>query len=117
MKKILVVDDIAFSRLSVKTLLEKSGFQVVGESKNGTTAIEMYKKLKPEIVAIDMTMPGMDGIETLNEIIKFDSKAKIIMLSSIGQETKIKKAVILGAKDFIVKPFMDDYLVKAVANL
>lgn len=58
----------------------------------------------------------MDGIEALTEIMKFDSKAKIIMLSAMGQETKIREAVIQGAKGFIVKPFKEDYLVKALSK-
>ena len=117
MKKVLVVDDAAFMRLSLKTMLEKNGFEVVGEAENGRKAIEMYGRLKPEIVTMDITMPDMDGIEALAEIIKFDSKANVIMLSAMGQETKIREAVLLGAKGFIVKPFKEDYLVKALSKI
>ncbi|NOW05722.1 response regulator [Clostridium beijerinckii] len=116
MKRILVVDDAAFMRLSLKTMLEKNGYEVVGEAENGRKAVEMYKMLNPEIVTMDITMPDMDGIEALTEIMKFDSKAKIIMLSAMGQETKIREAVIQGAKGFIVKPFKEDYLVKALSK-
>ena len=116
MKRILVVDDAAFMRLTIKTMLEKNGFEVVGEAENGRKAIEMYKMLKPDIVTMDITMPDMDGIEALGEIIKFDSKAKVIMLSAMGQEVKIREAVIIGAKGFIVKPFKEDYLLKALSK-
>ncbi|MBE6089408.1 MAG: response regulator [Clostridium beijerinckii] len=116
MKRILVVDDAAFMRLSLKTMLEKNGYEVVGEAENGRKAVEMYKMLNPEIVTMDITMPDMDGIEALTEIIKFDSKAKVIMLSAMGQETKIREAVIQGAKGFVVKPFKEDYLVKALSK-
>jgi two-component system chemotaxis response regulator CheY len=116
MKKILVVDDAAFMRLTLKTMLEKNGFEVVGEAENGRKAIEMYKELNPEIVTMDITMPDMDGIEALTEIMKFDSKAKIIMLSAMGQEGKIREAVLQGAKGFIVKPFKEDYLVTALSK-
>ena len=116
MKKILVVDDAAFMRLSLKTMLEKNGFEVVGEAENGRKAIEMYKMLNPEIVTMDITMPEMDGVEALAEIIKFDSKANVIMLSAMGQEGKIREAVLNGAKGFIVKPFKEDYLLKALSN-
>ena len=116
MKKILVVDDAAFMRLSLKTMLERNGYEVVGEAENGRKAIEMYKTLKPEIVTMDITMPDMDGLEALSEIIKFDPKANVIMLSAMGQEEKIRDAVIIGAKSFIVKPFKEEYLVKTLSK-
>ncbi len=116
MKKILVVDDAAFMRLTIKTMLERNGYEVVGEAENGRKAIEMYKILKPEVVTMDITMPDMDGIEALGEIIKFDPKARVIMLSAMGQEVKIKEAIILGARGFIVKPFKEEYLLKALSK-
>ena len=116
MKKILVVDDAAFMRLSLKTMLGKNGFEVVGEANNGFKAIEMYKMLTPDIVTMDITMPDMDGIEALAEIIKFDPKANVIMLSAMGQEVKIREAVLIGAKGFIVKPFKEEYLLKALSK-
>ena len=91
MRKILVVDDAAFMRLSMKTMLEKNEFEVLGQAENGVKAIEMYKLLKPDIVTMDITMPEMEGIEALEEIIKFDSNAKVVMVSALGQETKVKK--------------------------
>lgn len=97
-------------------MLEKNGYEVVGEAENGRKAVEMYKMLNPELVTMDITMPDMDGIEALTEIMKFDSKAKVIMLSAMGQETKIREAVIQGAKGFVVKPFKEDYLVKALSK-
>lgn len=117
MKRILVVDDAAFMRLSLKTMLEKNRFEVVGEANNGRKAIEMYKMLNPDIVTMDITMPDMDGIEALAEIMKFDPKANVIMLSAMGQEAKIREAVLIGAKGFIVKPFKEDYLLKALSKL
>lgn len=116
MKKILVVDDAAFMRLSLKTILEKNGFEVVGEANNGRNAIEMYKMLTPDIVTMDITMPDMDGIEALAEIMKFDPKANVIMLSAMGQEVKIREAILIGAKGFVVKPFKEDYLLKALSK-
>ena len=116
MKKILIVDDAAFMRLSLKTTLERNGFEVVGEAENGRKAVELYKILKPEIVTMDITMPDMDGIEALAEIMKFDSKANVIMLSAMGQEVKIREAILLGAKGFIIKPFKEEYLLKALSK-
>lgn len=116
MRKILVVDDAAFMRLSLRTMLEKNGYEVVGDASNGFKAVEMYKILKPEIVTLDITMPEMDGIEALSEIMKYDPNAKVIMLSAMGQEPKIREAIVLGAKGFIVKPFKEEYLVKALSK-
>ena len=117
MKKVLVVDDAAFMRLTLKTMLEKNGFEVIGEAENGNKAIEMYKELKPELVTMDITMPDMDGIEALDQIIKIDSNAKIVMLSAMGQEIRIREAVLKGAKGFVVKPFKEDYLIKALGKI
>jgi two-component system chemotaxis response regulator CheY len=116
MKKVLIVDDAAFMRLSLKTMLENNGFEVVGEADNGIKAIEMYKKLKPDIVTMDITMPNMEGTEALEQIVKFDAKANVIMVSSLGQETKVRQAVLNGAKGFIVKPFKEDFLIKALSK-
>jgi two-component system chemotaxis response regulator CheY len=115
MKRVLVVDDAAFMRLSLKTILERNGFEVIGEAVNGRDAIEKYKILKPEIVTMDITMPDMDGIQALSEIIKIDSKANVVILSAMGQEPRIREAITLGAKGFIVKPFKEENLVKALS--
>ncbi|ENK0556002.1 response regulator [Clostridium sporogenes] len=114
MKRILVVDDTAFMRLSLRTMLDKNGFEIVGEAENGMQAITMYKMLKPDIVTMDITMPKMEGIKALEEIIRFDSKANVIMISALGQETKVKQAILCGAKSFIVKPFKEECLIKAL---
>lgn len=116
MKKILIVDDAEFMRLSIKTMLTRNEFEVVGEAENGIKAIEMYQVLKPDIVTMDITMPQMEGIEALEQIIKIDPNANVIMVSALGQETKVKQAILLGAKGFIVKPFKEDYLVKALSK-
>lgn len=116
MKKILIVDDALFMRVTLKTMLEKNNFEVVGDAENGIKAIEMYKLLKPDIVTMDITMPQMEGIEALKEIIEFDPDAKVIMVSALGQETKVKEAIIIGAKGFVVKPFKEEYLVKALSK-
>ena len=114
MKKILVVDDAMFMRLSLKAMLGKNGFEVVGEADNGKKAIEMYQRLKPDIVTMDITMPEMEGIEAVEQIIQIDPKATIVMVSAMGQEDKIKRAIMKGARGFIVKPFNEDKLVKTM---
>lgn len=117
MKKILVVDDAAFMRITLTNILAKSGFEVVGEASDGLEAVEKYIALKPDIVTMDITMPNMDGVEALEKIKSIDSAAKIIMISALGQETWVKKAVMLGAKGFIVKPFKEEYVIETLSKL
>ncbi|MGB9866950.1 MAG: response regulator [Bacillota bacterium] len=112
--KILVVDDTAFMRLTLKNLLTKNGFQVVGEAENGEEAIKKFIELKPDVVTMDITMPKMDGIAALKEILKLDPKAKVIVCSAMGQKPLVLEALGAGAKDFIVKPFQPDRVVEAL---
>lgn len=117
MKRVLVVDDSVFIRQSVKVMLERNGFEVVGEAENGIIAINKYKILKPDIVTMDITMREMDGIEALKKIIEIDPQANVVMLSALGQETKVRSAILAGAKNFIVKPFKEDHLLKVLNSL
>jgi two-component system chemotaxis response regulator CheY len=116
MKRVLIVDDAAFMRLAIKQMLENNNFEVVGEAENGLVAIAKYKELKPDIVTMDITMPKMDGIEAVEEIRKIDKDATIVIISAIGQETMVRKAIIAGAKTFIVKPFKEEHVIKTLAK-
>ncbi len=112
--RVLIVDDLAFIKLIIKDTLEKTGFEVAGEASNGVEAIEQYKRLHPDIVLMDITMPKMDGIQALQEIVKIDPQAKVIMCSALGQQKLIIQSIQLGAKDFIVKPFKPERIVGAI---
>lgn len=114
MKRVLIVDDAAFMRASIRIMLEKNGFEIVGEAENGIEGIEKYKELKPDIVTMDITMPEMDGIESLKVIRQNDPAAKIIMVSAMGQEPMVVDAVVNGAKSFIVKPFKEELVVQTL---
>jgi two-component system chemotaxis response regulator CheY len=114
MKRVLVVDDTIFMRMSIKTMVEKNGYEVVGEAENGIVAIEKYSLLKPDIVTLDITMPEMDGLEALRQIIKIDPKAKVIMVTALGQESHVREAVLIGAKGFVVKPITEEHLIKTL---
>ncbi len=117
MKKVLVVDDASFMRLSLRSVLEKNGFTVVGEAENGTMAVKQYLNLHPDIVTMDITMPEMDGVQALKEIRSMDSNARIVMISALGQESFVKEAVLHGAKGFIVKPWSEEYVIKTLNNI
>lgn len=114
MAKVLIVDDAAFMRMMIKDILEKNGFEVVGEASNGIVAVELYKKEKPDVVTMDITMPDMDGIEAVKAIKEFDPAAKVIMCSAMGQQSMVMDAIKSGAKDFIVKPFQADRVLEAI---
>jgi two-component system, chemotaxis family, chemotaxis protein CheY len=114
MAKVLIVDDAAFMRMMIKDILEKNGFEVVGEANNGLKAVELYKKERPDVVTMDITMPDMDGIEAVKQIRSFDPNARIIMCSAMGQQTMVMDAIRAGAKDFIVKPFQADRVLEAI---
>lgn len=117
MARIMIVDDAAFMRITIKNMLQKSEHEVVGEAENGKVAVEKYRELKPDIVTMDITMPEMDGLAALKEIRKEDPNAKVIMVSAMGQEAMVRDAVLNGAKGFIVKPFKEDGILAAISKL
>ncbi len=117
MAKVLIVDDAAFMRMSIRLILERNGFEVVAEAENGQEAVHKYKELKPDLVTMDITMPVMSGLEALKEIRSFDPRAKVLMVSAMGQEPMVKEAIVSGAVNFIVKPFNEEYIVKTLNKI
>lgn len=117
MKKILIVDDAAFMRITLKNMLSRNGFEIVGEAVNGLDAVKKYVECKPDIVTMDITMPELDGVKALKEIKRIDPGATVIMISAMGQETMVKEAVLSGAVGFLVKPFKEDTVIKALSNV
>jgi two-component system chemotaxis response regulator CheY len=116
MARVLVVDDAAFMRKVVGDALNGGGHEVIGEAANGAEAIARYQELQPDLMTLDITMPEMDGLTALKQIIAFDPSARIIMCSALGQESKVLEAIKGGAKDFVVKPFQAERVLDAVAK-
>lgn len=110
--RILIVDDAHFMRTMIREIFTGSEFSVIGEAENGLEGVRLYKQLRPDLTTLDIVMPEMDGITALKEIIQFDPKAKVIMVSALGQEALIAEAINVGAKDFIVKPFQKARVLK-----
>lgn len=108
--QLLVVDDSAFMRSYLKRLLIDSDFEVMAEARSGEEAIAIYERYQPDLVILDITLPKMDGIETLRKIVQLDPQAKVVMCSSLGQKYLIEKALKIGAKDFIVKPYFNQFI-------
>ena len=117
MAKILLVDDAAFMRKVIKDALSKAGYSDLHEAVDGADAVEKYNSLKPDLVLMDITMPNMDGLEALKAIRAADGNANVVMCSAMGQETMVINAIRSGAKDFIVKPFKAERVLKTVTSI
>lgn len=114
MARILIVEDSNFIRSKIRDAVTQGGHTVVGEAENGVHAINMYAVIKPDIVTMDITMPIMDGIETLRKIMKLDPDCNVIMVSAMGQQMIVINAIKLGAKHFIVKPIIYPELLRVI---
>ena len=113
--KILVVDDAAFMRIVLKDILTSSGFGKIVEANDGAAAIAAYQQHRPDLVTMDINMPGTDGIQALRVILQINPAAKVVMVTSVDQEFVVQEAMKLGAKDYVVKPF-DRGMVASVVN-
>ena len=117
MAKILLVDDAAFMRMMIKDALTKNGYTDLYEAADGEQAIQKYSEVHPDLVIMDITMPNMNGLEALKAIRASDPEATNIMCSAMGQEGMVIEAIKSGARDFIVKPFKADRIVKTVSTI
>ena len=117
MERILIVDDSKTSRKFLKNMLIGAGFEVVAEAIDGIDGIEKYKEFKPDVVTMDITMPVMDGIEAVREIIEIDPGAKVIMVTAAGQKTNMVEALKRGAADFIQKPFDSAVIINTIEKV
>ncbi len=111
---ILIVDDAAFMRAMLKRILEDAGFEIVGEAVNGREAVQLYEELNPDLVTLDMVMPEMGGMEALQAIRAHDRKAKVVIVSAVDQRENLLEAIRSGATEYIVKPFDESRVMKAV---
>lgn len=119
MKKVLLVDDsISVARQLEKIVTEGGGFSVVGHAKNGLEAIKMFQTLHPDIICMDMNMPGMDGITALRTLMALDKNIKVVMITSLGGVgDKFNEAIKLGARNVISKPFETENVLKILREI
>ncbi len=115
--KVLVTDDAIFMRRMLSDILKSGGYEVVAEAANGKESVDQYKKTKPDIVTMDIIMPEMGGIDAVKEIVGHDKKARILMVSAMGQQQLVVEAIQAGAKDFIVKPFESSRVLSALERI
>ena len=112
--KFLICDDSILARKQIKDVIATLGEPTILEASDGQGAIDIYKEHKPQLVFLDIVMPKKDGNIAIEEIIAFDSKAKIIIVSSVGTQSQLKCALEAGATDFIQKPFNKEHIIDAI---
>ena len=116
-KKILLVDDTKFMRMMLANILKPKGYEIVGEAGDGLEAIEKFNSLKPDLITMDIVMPHMEGIEAVRNIVSTEPNAKVIMVTAVGQESKVKEAIEAGARGYIVKPFQANQVLEEVQKV
>lgn len=114
----VITDDAVFMRTLLRKIIEQhEDYEVVGEASNGREAVEAAQKYQPGILTLDITMPEMDGIQAVKEILKVSPKTRIIMVSAMGQQSMVIEAIKQGAKDFVVKPFDKSRVYQSIRNV
>ncbi len=115
--RVLIVDDALFMRQLYRKMLERNDIEMVGEGGNGFEAVALYQELRPDVVVMDITMPGMTGIDALSEIMRIDPNAKVVMASAMGQEVFVRESVARGARAFVVKPIIERNFISTLKSL
>ncbi len=116
--RVLVVDDSMFTTKQISQILTSEGFEVVGTAADGQEGVDKYKELYPnvDLVTMDITMPKLDGVAALEQIIEFDKKARVVMISALGKQDLVKKSLLIGAKNYIVKPLDRKKVLERIVN-
>lgn len=116
-KRILLVDDSPIIHNLLRKTLEKNGYEVCGDAKNGREGVDLYEELSPDLVFMDVTMPILDGLEAAKIIKEKNTSAKIIMLTAMGDEEIISQAKDAGVDIFLKKPFDDYKIISAISKI
>ncbi len=116
MRKILIVDDAKMMRNIIKsTLLENDAHEIL-EAQNGKEAVALYKRHRPDLVTMDITMENQNGFEAAVEILDFDRTARIVMVTAVGQEKMLKACIKAGVRDYLIKPFTKERIISSVSK-
>lgn len=117
--KVLLVDDSVFVTKQISQILGSEGYEIVGTAGDGFEGVQKYKELCPnvDLVTMDITMPKMDGITALEQIMEFDKNARVVMITALGKEELVKKAILMGAKNYIIKPLDRKSVLERVATI
>lgn len=114
MSKILIADDASFMRLMISQILARQGLTNVIEAENGLQAVEQFKSNKPDLTLLDITMPELDGLAALAEILRINPLAKVVICSAVANDNIVREALKEGAVGFVAKPFRPDELLDIV---
>lgn len=115
-RKVLVVDDAAFMRATLRDIFSRNGYKVVGEARNGSEAVAIFEREAPDLVTMDIVMPEMGGIEAVKRIVEKNPDARVVMCSAMGQQSLVIEAIQAGARDFVIKPFQASRVLEAAAR-
>ena len=113
-KRVMVVDDSRMICVQMKNMLSGSDYEVTAYCRSGEEAVEQYGQIEPDVVTMDIIMPGMDGLEVAQTILEEYPEARIVMVSSLAYDTTFEEAKNIGAKGFIDKPFVKEQLIEAL---
>ncbi len=117
MKRLLVVDDAMLMRKLIRDVATEAGWEVAGEAKNGLEAVTLYDQLQPDLVTMDVVMPGMGGLEALRIIREHDPAAQVVMVTALDQKQTLMDSIRDGALDFIVKPFERERIINLLKKI
>jgi len=117
--KVLIVDDSQFVIKHLMQIFLSRDFEVVGTAENGKAGLELFNQLKGQVdlVTLDITMPEMDGIETLKAIRQLDPNVTVVMITALGTVESVKEAIKLGAKGYIVKPIDREKVIERIGQI
>jgi len=113
-KRVLITDDAAFMREMLREILTDGGYEIVAEAADGDEALTQFREHRPDVVTLDIVMPGKSGLEVLSEMVAIDPGACVVMCSALGQEALVMEALEAGAKEYIIKPFKPDQVLGAL---
>jgi two-component system chemotaxis response regulator CheY len=116
-RKVIVVDDVEFVRDSLKKILSENGCEIIGEAAEGKELLNIMKKKKTDLVILDINIPGMDGMTTLEYVMKDYPSTKVIMCSAVTDQAVIDSAIVLGASAYITKPFLPDAIIASLGMI
>ena len=115
--KLMIVDDSNIMRRRIERSQTFEEIELVGTAANGLEALEMFKKMDPDVVTMDLTMPQMDGIECIENLVKIKPAVRILVISALADKATAVEAMEKGANGFLNKPFTDRQLNEAIAEL
>ncbi len=113
-KRVLITDDAAFMREMLREIITEGGYEVVAEAADGEETLARFNEYHPDVVTLDIVMPGKSGLEVLRELTALHSGACVVMCSALGQEALVMEALEAGAKEYIIKPFKPDQVLGAL---